>query len=64
VTPGVEGLLVPRDDPRAVAGAIDELLADPARRRELGQAGRQAVEARFNQEEMWAQIAAGLRALD
>jgi glycosyltransferase involved in cell wall biosynthesis len=64
VTPGVQGILVPRDDPRAVAAAIDELLADPARRRKLGQAGRQAVEARFNQEEMWAQIAAGLRDLD
>jgi glycosyltransferase involved in cell wall biosynthesis len=64
VTPGVHGLLVPRDDGGAVAAAIDELLADPYRRARMGQAGREAVERRFNQEEMWAQIAAGLRALD
>jgi glycosyltransferase involved in cell wall biosynthesis len=64
VTPGVQGVLVPPGDPAAVAAAIDELLADPARRREMGLAGRKAVETRFNQEKMWARIAAGLRALD
>jgi len=45
----------------AVAGALDELLADSARRRRLGLAGREAVERRFNQEQLWAQVAAGLR---
>jgi glycosyltransferase involved in cell wall biosynthesis len=61
VTPDVEGVLVPRADPAAIAEAIDELLADGPRRRRLGLAGRAAVERRFNQDEMWAQIAAGLR---
>jgi glycosyltransferase involved in cell wall biosynthesis len=64
VTPDVEGVLVPPGDPPAVAAAVDELLADGPRRERLGRAGREAVERRFNQEEMWAQIAAGLRALD
>lgn len=63
VTPGVEGLLVPAGDPAAVASAIDELLADGDRRLRLGRAGREAVERRFNQDEMWAQVAAGLRPL-
>jgi glycosyltransferase involved in cell wall biosynthesis len=38
---GVTGLVVPRGDATALAGAIGELLADPARRREMGEAGRQ-----------------------
>jgi glycosyltransferase involved in cell wall biosynthesis len=63
VTPGVEGLLVPAGDAAAVAAAIDELLADGDRRLRMGRAGREAVERRFNQEEMWAQVAAGLRPL-
>jgi glycosyltransferase involved in cell wall biosynthesis len=61
VTPDGEGVLVPPADPAATAEAIDELLADGPRRRRLGLAGRDAVERRFNQDEMWAQIAAGLR---
>jgi glycosyltransferase involved in cell wall biosynthesis len=34
------GLLVPPDDPAALAGAIEEILADPARAAELARAGR------------------------
>jgi glycosyltransferase involved in cell wall biosynthesis len=64
VTPDVEGVLVPAGDSTAVAAAVDDLLADGARRQRLGRAGREAVERRFNQEEMWAQIAAGLHSLD
>ena len=37
---GVTGLIVPRGDTEALAGAIGELLADPDRRREMGVAGR------------------------
>ena len=37
---GVTGLVVPRGDSAALAKAIGSLLADPERRREMGQAGR------------------------
>jgi glycosyltransferase involved in cell wall biosynthesis len=42
VVPGVTGILVPRDEAR-FAAAIDELLTDNARRRELGINGRATV---------------------
>ena len=38
---GVTGLVVPRGDSRALAKAIGSLLADPERRRQMGQAGRE-----------------------
>lgn len=47
VVHGETGLLVPRDDPRALADAIATLLADPARRRRMGAAGRRRVAERF-----------------
>jgi glycosyltransferase involved in cell wall biosynthesis len=37
------GEIVPIEDPAALAGAVDGLLADPDRRRTLGQAARQRV---------------------
>ncbi len=37
---GVTGLLVPPDDPEALATVLERLLADAGRRRELGAAGR------------------------
>jgi len=37
---GVTGLVVPRGDSAALARAIGSLLADPQRRRQMGQAGR------------------------
>ncbi|MFB9731411.1 glycosyltransferase family 4 protein [Ornithinimicrobium kibberense] len=37
---GRTGLLVPPSDPAALARAIDDLVADPARAQELGRAGR------------------------
>jgi phosphatidyl-myo-inositol dimannoside synthase len=40
VESGVTGLVVPRGDAPALAGAIRSLLADPERRRAMGQAGR------------------------
>ena len=43
VVPGETGLLVPPDDPPALAGALVELLRDPARARAMGQAGRERV---------------------
>jgi glycosyltransferase involved in cell wall biosynthesis len=40
VEDGVTGLVVPRGDSAALAKAIGSLLADPERRRQMGQAGR------------------------
>jgi glycosyltransferase involved in cell wall biosynthesis len=48
VTHGVEGMLVPPAQPHELAGAITELLHDPARRRELGAAAASRVEAEFS----------------
>ena len=45
---GETGLLVPPQDPVALAGTVDALLADPDRRRAYGAAGRRDVAARFS----------------
>lgn len=45
---GVDGLLVPPDDPEALARSLDRLLADPALRRRLGEAARRRVAADFS----------------
>jgi glycosyltransferase involved in cell wall biosynthesis len=54
VVPGTTGLLVPPADPQALATAILELAADPARRRAFGIAGRERVERLFTVERMIA----------
>src|SRR5262249_3834736 len=53
VEDGRTGLLVPPADPAALAAAVNALLADPARARALGQAGRRRVLDRFT----WAHTA-------
>ncbi|MNV45995.1 D-inositol 3-phosphate glycosyltransferase [compost metagenome] len=40
---GVTGLLVPPRDPAALAAALETLLADPAMRRRMGDAGRERI---------------------
>ena len=55
---GQTGLLVPADDPGALAAAIARLLDDPALRARLGAAGRQRVMHRFT----WQVTAAGTAA--
>jgi glycosyltransferase involved in cell wall biosynthesis len=52
VVDGVTGLLVPVQSPEALARRTCELLADASRRRRLGEAGRQRVEAQFSLERM------------
>ncbi len=47
VNDGVTGVLVPPGDPDGLARAAVELLEDPARRRALGEAGRERVESHF-----------------
>jgi glycosyltransferase involved in cell wall biosynthesis len=46
------GVLVPPNDARALAEAIAGLLRDPARREQLGAAGRNAVRERFTDDHM------------
>jgi glycosyltransferase involved in cell wall biosynthesis len=44
---GVNGLLVPRNDPPALAAALEQLVCDPELRGRMGRAGRQMVLERF-----------------
>src|SRR3546814_7121324 len=48
VDDGVTGVLVPPDNPAALAAALARLIADPAERRRLGAAGQQRVRADFD----------------
>jgi len=48
VADGETGLLVPRDDATALAEALSVLLDDPARARQLGEAGRARARALFS----------------
>lgn len=50
VTHGVTGLLVPRQDPGALAAALGELMANPSERQRLGAAARRAFETCFRLE--------------
>ncbi|MHB8079889.1 MAG: glycosyltransferase family 4 protein [Candidatus Krumholzibacteriia bacterium] len=61
VEPGVNGLIVPPRDEAALAGALAELLADPARCRAMGERSRALAEARFAEEGMLAGTEAVLR---
>ncbi|CCE76578.1 glycosyltransferase [Clavibacter nebraskensis] len=54
VVDGVTGILVPPRDPAAIADALGELRADPARRRRLGRAGRARMEHGY----AWSTVAA------
>lgn len=48
VVPSVTGLLVPPDEPRALAEALAELIRSPAARRALGREGRRRVLETFS----------------
>ncbi len=56
VTDGVNGLLVPPNDPNALANALDRLLADPQLRARMGAAGRERVLAAFGDDFILRQI--------
>jgi rhamnosyl/mannosyltransferase len=55
---GQTGLVVPPRQPEALAAALNELLADPARRAALGAAGRERVRQHFTQAQMLGAIEA------
>jgi len=60
---GETGLLVPADDPAALAGALSELLADRSRAEAMGAAGRRLVEQKFAWDKIAARTADLYRAL-
>jgi glycosyltransferase involved in cell wall biosynthesis len=47
ITDGVEGVLVPPRDPRALAAAVGDLLGDPERRARLGAAAQERQQREF-----------------
>jgi starch synthase len=59
VSDGETGLLVPPDDPGALAGALNSLLRDPGRAHAMGERGRERAIADFS----WPAIAAQTVAL-
>jgi starch synthase len=58
VDDGETGLLVPLEDPAALAGALNTLLRDPGRAAAMGLAGRKRAEAEFSWDTVGAQTAA------
>ncbi len=57
ITDGVDGVLVPPDDPAALSAALVSLLDDPPRRIRLGTAAQRTVQDRFTVETMAAEFA-------
>ena len=58
VADGETGLLVPPDDPAALAAALNALVRDPARAAAMGLAGRKRAMAEFGWDAIAAQTAA------
>jgi glycosyltransferase involved in cell wall biosynthesis len=63
LTDNVSGSLVPPGDAGALAGALGELLADPARLARIGAAGREVTERRFRLDTMVERTALRYRQL-
>ncbi|MBO0728755.1 MAG: glycosyltransferase [Acidimicrobiaceae bacterium] len=63
VRDGTDGILVPPDDPVALAAALGKLIEDPVARVELGANGRNSFETNFTVERMVERIVASLEAL-
>jgi phosphatidylinositol alpha-1,6-mannosyltransferase len=57
IVDGETGLLVPRQDPEAIAGAVARLLTDEPMRRRMGEAGRRRFESTFSYPRFRARLA-------
>jgi len=55
---GVTGLLTPLRDAEGLAHALGQLVDDPARRAAMGRAGRSTAEQRFDEQLVFAKVAA------
>lgn len=58
ITQNINGLLVPRQDPAALAAALEKLLDCPSERERLGAAARRTYEERFRFERMFEKTTA------
>ncbi len=63
ITSGRNGILVPKEDPVALAQQIQQVLRDPGLARGLGAAGRDSYVAQFAPEPVLAQWAAALQGM-
>ncbi|MEO7742488.1 MAG: glycosyltransferase family 4 protein [Usitatibacter sp.] len=63
IEPGVNGLLIPAGDIRALAAALRRLIEDPAFARRLGSAARATIAARFTTERMLERLEQVYRSL-
>ena len=63
VEDGVSGVLVPPRDAQALAQAIERVLADPQRRRRMGEAGRARAERDYSVERVMPRLEAMYRTL-
>jgi len=52
----VTGLVVPPNQPEALAGAVSRLLADPGLREQMGARGRERVLREFTEQKMVAAV--------
>jgi glycosyltransferase involved in cell wall biosynthesis len=57
IVDGETGLLVPHQDPEAIAGAIARLLTDEQMRRRMGEAGQRRFETTFSYPRFRARLA-------
>jgi glycosyltransferase involved in cell wall biosynthesis len=59
----VTGIVVPKDDPKAAAGALHRLIVDPNLRRRMGDAGRVRVRNEYEWRHNVSQMISGYQAL-
>jgi glycosyltransferase involved in cell wall biosynthesis len=53
---GKSGLLVPKQDPEALAQAIIQILSDPEKAKAMGRRGRELVETKYNWQTIVKQV--------